>query len=161
VIGIYDPDYVWHELAQGWQQPEVGEKLVDAMVNGPVQERLSRWQGFGITREVAEGMIAGQNEEMGRCILALYRSAVQPALRELGEYLPSAAARPGLALLATEDNVVGTDEMRHRQAARAGAQVAALEGLGHWWMVQDPARGAKVLTEFWASVPGVSTESNQ
>lgn len=154
VIGIYDPDYVWHELAQGWQQPEVGEKLVDAMVNGPVQERLSRWHGFGITREVAEGMIAGQNEEMGRCILALYRSAVQPALRELGEYLPSAAARPGLALLATEDNVVGTDEMRHRQAARAGAQVAALEGLGHWWMVQDPARGAKVLTEFWASVPG-------
>jgi len=154
VIGLFHPDYVWHELAQGWQQPEVGEKLVDAMVNGPVQERLSRWQGFGISREVAEGMIAGQNEEMGRCILALYRSAVQPALRELGEYLPSAAARPGLVLLATEDNVVGTDEMRRQAAARANAQVAVLDGLGHWWMAQDPARAAQVLTEFWASVPG-------
>jgi pimeloyl-ACP methyl ester carboxylesterase len=99
-------------------------------------------------------MIAGQNEDMGRCILALYRSAAQPALRELGEYLPSAAARPGLVVLATEDNVVGTDEMRRQAAARANARVAVLEGLGHWWMVQDPARGAQVLTEFWGSAPG-------
>ena len=37
-------------------------------------------------------------------------------------------------------------------AARAGAQFAVLDGLGHWWMVQDPGRGAAALTEFWASV---------
>jgi pimeloyl-ACP methyl ester carboxylesterase len=154
VIGIYDPDYVWHELAQVWLQPEAGEKLVDTMMNGPVQERVTRLTGLGVTREVAEGMVAGQGDDMGRCILSLYRSAAQPVLRELGEHLPAAAARPGLAVLATQDHYVGTDEMRHRQAARAGAQVTVLEGLGHWWMVQDPAKGAKVLTEFWASVPG-------
>jgi hypothetical protein len=27
-----------------------------------------------------------------------------------------------------------------------------LEGLGHWWMVQDPKRGAAVLEEFWSSL---------
>jgi hypothetical protein len=27
-----------------------------------------------------------------------------------------------------------------------------LEGLGHWWMVQDPARGAAALTHFWDSL---------
>ena len=40
--------------------------------------------------------------------------------------------------------------MRRRAAERAGAPVAVLDGLGHWWMLQDPARGAAVLTEFWA-----------
>jgi len=152
VIGIYDPEYVWHELAQVWAQPEAGEKLVATMMGGSLEERVQRMVGLGITTEVAHGMAAGQGEEMGRAILLLYRSAVQPALRELGEHLPAAGARPGLAILATEDHFVGSDEMRHRQAARAGAKVAVLDGLGHWWMVRDPAKGAQVLTEFWDTV---------
>jgi hypothetical protein len=24
-----------------------------------------------------------------------------------------------------------------------------LDGLGHWWMVEDPASGAAALTRFW------------
>jgi pimeloyl-ACP methyl ester carboxylesterase len=39
-----------------------------------------------------------------------------------------------------------------RAAARAGAKTAALDGLGHWWMLQDPARAATVLREFWATL---------
>ena len=27
-----------------------------------------------------------------------------------------------------------------------------LDGLGHWWMLQDPARAATVLREFWATL---------
>jgi pimeloyl-ACP methyl ester carboxylesterase len=87
-----------------------------------------------------------------RCILGLYRDAAQPAMARLGENLPAAAARPGLMVLATDDPFGGTEEMRRRAAARAGARVAVLEGVGHWWMVQDPARGAAVLTEFWRSM---------
>jgi pimeloyl-ACP methyl ester carboxylesterase len=151
VIGIYDPEYVWHDLAQVWQQPGAGEQLVDTMMAAPVEQRVERYVGLGLTREVAEEIAAGHGAEMGRCILALYRSAAQPVLRELGEQLPAAAARPGLAVLATEDHYVGTDEMRRRAAARAGAQLAVLDGLGHWWMVQEPARGARLLTDFWSS----------
>jgi pimeloyl-ACP methyl ester carboxylesterase len=152
VIGIYDPDYVWHDLAQVWQQPGAGEQLVDTMMNAPLEKRVERFVGLGVTREVARGMAAGQGEEMGRCILALYRSAVQPALRDLGEQLPAAAARPGLAVLASEDHYVGSHEMRRRAAARAGAQLAELDGVGHWWMVQDPVRAAQLLTSFWTAV---------
>ena len=54
-------------------------------------------------------------------------------------------------VLATDDHCGGTAEMRRRAAERAGARVAVLEGLGHWWMVQDPARGAAALTGFWAA----------
>ena len=52
-------------------------------------------------------------------------------------------------MIATEDQTVGSDEARRRGAERAGAQVEILEGLAHWWMLQDPARGAQVLVEFW------------
>ncbi|MBV9058011.1 MAG: alpha/beta hydrolase [Pseudonocardiales bacterium] len=152
VIGVYDPDYVWHDLAQTWQQPGAGEERVDAMMNAPLEQRAERLVRQGVTPEVARDISAGQDEVMGRCILALYRSAAQPVLRQLGDDLPTAAQRPGLAVLATEDHYVGTVEMRRRAAARAGAQLAGLEGLGHWWMVQDPPTAAKHLTDFWATL---------
>jgi hypothetical protein len=82
-------------------------------------------------------------------ILSLYRSARQPAMAEAGRALANAATRPGLSLLATEDPYIGSDESRRRAAERAGAHTEALDGLGHWWMVQDPARGAVALTRFW------------
>ena len=89
---------------------------------------------------------------MGRAILLLYRSARQPAMAEAGRNLEKAAARPGLALLATEDHYVGSEAMRRRAAERAGARTEVLEGLGHWWMVQDPGLGAAVLARFWDSL---------
>ncbi len=45
--------------------------------------------------------------------------------------------------------MAGTDEQRHRAAARAGARTAVLDGLGHWWMTQDPRRAAVALLDFW------------
>lgn len=54
----------------------------------------------------------------------------------------------------TEDYYVGTEQMRRHAAERAGTRIELLDGLGHWWMVQDPARGAEVITRFWASLPG-------
>lgn len=36
-----------------------------------------------------------------------------------------------------------------RLAERTGAQVAPLTGCGHWWMLDDPAGAAAVITDFW------------
>jgi pimeloyl-ACP methyl ester carboxylesterase len=153
VVGLFDPDYVWHDLAQVWQTPGDGEALVDAMMGGTLQERAEPMvEHGGLTPEVAAKMAAAQCPEMGRAILLLYRSAAQPAIAKAGGQLEKAAARPGLSLLATEDHYVGSDEIRRRAAARAGAHTEVLEGLGHWWMVQDPARGAAALTHFWDSL---------
>ena len=85
----------------------------------------------------------------GRAILLVYRSAAQPALAEAGRDLENAAARPGLSVVATEDTYVGSVEIRRRAAERAGARTEVLDGLGHWWMVEDPTRGAAVLNRFW------------
>jgi len=152
VLGLFDPDYVWHDLAQVWQTAGDGEQLVDTMMGGTVQDRAEQMHALGIPPDIAAEIAAAQGPEMGRAILALYRSAAQPVLAEAGRSLPVAAARPGLSLLATEDHYVGSDELRRRAADRAGARTDVLEGLGHWWMVQDPARGAAALNSFWETL---------
>jgi pimeloyl-ACP methyl ester carboxylesterase len=73
-------------------------------------------------------------------------------MAEAGRALENAAARPGLSLLATDDPYIGTADKRRRAADRAGARTEVLDGLGHWWMVQDPARGADALARFWERV---------
>jgi pimeloyl-ACP methyl ester carboxylesterase len=151
-IGLFDPDYVWHDLAQVWQTDGEGEQLVDTMMGGTVGDRAERMHALGIPLDIATALAEDQGAEMGRAILALYRSAAQPVMAEAGRSLPAAAARPGLSLLAAEDHYVGSDELRRRAAERAGARTEVLEGLGHWWMVEDPARGAAALTNFWASL---------
>ncbi|HEY9310809.1 alpha/beta hydrolase [Williamsia sp.] len=152
VVGLFDRDYVWHDMAQGFQTPETGEQLVAMMQDGSVEDRVQQLLAFGIPADVASSFAAAQGPEMGRAILALYRSARQPALAEAGKALEEAAARPGLSLLATEDPFVGTEEMRRRAACRAGASTEVLDGLGHWWMVENPGLGATALTRFWESL---------
>jgi pimeloyl-ACP methyl ester carboxylesterase len=135
-LGTYDREYRWHALARRWQTPDVGEADIATRFGGTVRERAAVLVQRGMNQQVASRVAAGQDAAMGRSVLALYRSN----------------ARPGLAILATEDHFVGTDEQRHRAAARAGARVEVLSGLGHWWMTQDPVRGAAALRAFWATV---------
>jgi pimeloyl-ACP methyl ester carboxylesterase len=152
IVGVFDPDYVWHDLAQVWQTPDEGEKSVDTMFGGSVEDRAALWAGLGIPSDIAASWAAAQGPEMGRAVLLLYRSAAQPATAESGRALENAAARPGLSILAAEDTYVGHESIRRRAAERAGAHTEVLDGLGHWWMMEDPARGAAALTRFWATL---------
>ncbi len=103
----------------------------------------------GMTADIAADVWRAHGPEMGRAILALYRSAPRPA--DVGR-LENAAARPGLSVLCPADTFVGSDEIRRRAADRAGARTAVLDGLGHYWMIEDPANSAAVLSEFWNSI---------
>jgi pimeloyl-ACP methyl ester carboxylesterase len=140
-------------MARTWQSPGEGEAAVAAMVGARPEDRAAFLAAAGVAHPAAERLAAAFDEEMGRCLLALYRSAAQPAMAELGQQLPAARARPGLVLVASDDHYVGTEEMARRSAERAGARVEVLDGLGHWWMLQDPDRAAATLRRFWASVP--------
>lgn len=152
VLGVFDPDYIWHDMAQVWQTAGEGEQLVEAMMGGDVEGRTTALVELGIPADIAARIAAAQGEEMGWAILSVYRSARQPAMAEAGRALAKARARPGLSLLATEDSYVGSDDMRRRAAERAGAHTEVLQGLGHWWMVEDPALGAAALTRFWEAL---------
>lgn len=152
VAGLFDPAYVWHDFAQIWQTPGAGEENIEATLALPIADRAALYESLGMTPEVAAAIAAGFNADMGRCILALYRSAMPPALVEWGKEFGNAAARPGLVITAADDPFTGGPEMSRRSADRAGAQFVVLEGVGHWWMVQDPKSGATALNQFWDGI---------
>lgn len=152
-IGVFDPEYVWHELARIWQTAGDGEAWIASALAQTPEERAVRFTARGMNPTIALRLAEGFDERMGRCIIPLYRSAMPPVMADLGANLEAAAARPGLVILATEDPVSGTNEQRRRSAARAGARVEILEGFNHWWMTEDDGRqGAAALTEFWSSM---------
>jgi pimeloyl-ACP methyl ester carboxylesterase len=153
VIGLFDQDYVWHELGQVWSTPGAGEAAIKAvMLDPPATERATVLARKGMHEEVALPVAEGQNAAMGECILRLYRDAAQPLMAQLGEGLERAAARPGLSIMASEDHLAGTDDQRRRASTRAGDLGAGLQGLGHWWFTQDPHLAADTLNRFWARV---------
>ncbi len=152
IAGVFHPDYVWHDMAQLWQTPGVGEETVAAMVDGPLADRIALYEGLGLPPAMAAEVAPWLNDTMGRCILALYRDAAQPGLAEAAPLLPGLRARPGLVVVAAEDTYVGTEAMARWTAEQAGAAVTVLGGVGHWWMVQDPARGAAALEAFWSDL---------
>lgn len=152
IAGCLAPDYVWHDFAQVWQTPGAGEDFVANTLATPATERAGMYESLGMPPDVALSIAQGFNEDMGRCVLALYRSAAQPAMARFGEELPAAAARPGLVVIPTADPFTGGEERARASAERAGAQVAVLDGLGHWWMIEDPKRGADALSSFWRAL---------
>jgi len=101
VVGLFDPDYVWHDHARVWQTPGDGEQLVETMLGGTVQDRAAQMTALGIPVDIATSIAAAQGPEMGRAILLLYRSARQPAMAEAGRALENAAARPFASATAT------------------------------------------------------------
>ena len=149
VLGYYEPGYVWHDLAQVWQTPARGRRPSRRWSPVPRGSRAgwcpsacaptSRRQWRRATRRTWPVASSGS-------------TATPPPLARIGERLPAAAARPGLAVHATEDHFTGTEKTRRRAASRAGARFAVMEGVGHWWTAQDPARGAAMLRDFWDSV---------
>ncbi|MCS7478482.1 alpha/beta fold hydrolase [Umezawaea endophytica] len=148
-VGVFHPSYAWHFLATLWQTPGVGEVDVARRFGGSAAERVETLVRRGLPRAVAERIAPAQDAAMGRAVLAYHRSTAQPVMAELGRDLPAAAARPGLAILARQDVLLGTEAQRREAAVLAGARVEVLAGLGHRWMVQDPVRVAEVLTGFW------------
>lgn len=152
LLGILHADYVWHDAAQVWQTPGDGEENIAGMVAAPTADMAAMYEALGMTPAVASAVAEWVNEDMGACVLGLYRDAAQPALAELGRNAETLAARPGLMINAENDHYVGTDDQAQSVADRAAATVVHLDGVGHWWMCEDPQRGAATLETFWASL---------
>jgi pimeloyl-ACP methyl ester carboxylesterase len=146
---IGDPAFEWHDFAKIWQTPGEGEEFFASQLATSVDEQAPIFEAFGVPLDRARDLAGWADEEMAACILKLYRSAVDVG-HEWGPDFVDIPA-PGLALLPTEDAFLSADGAR-LAAKRAGVEVVEMPGIGHWWMLQDPALGARVLLDFWASV---------
>ena len=149
--GLMHADYQWHDAAQGWQTPELGEQMVAGVVAMPDDQFADAFSGLGMTREIAADVKSHINDEMARCILALYRDAAQPALVPIGKQFASARPKNGLVIIAEDDHYAGTLETMTAVANSVGAEVTVLSGVGHWWMCQRPDLGADMLMAHWAN----------
>jgi pimeloyl-ACP methyl ester carboxylesterase len=156
IAGCFDPEYVWHERAQVWQTPGAGEAAVAQQIAAPIDQRAAFYERLGMSRDASRSCAAAFDEDMGRCILSLYRSAAQPRMAEWGANLTRASTRPGLVIIPSEDHFTGGEVLARRTADRAGAQVEVLSGLGHWWMCESPERGAAVLRTFVSRLTSTS-----
>lgn len=144
--GPVDRTYVWHDMAQLWQTPEVGEQIMRDAVSPEALRPMFESEGF--TPEAAAAEAAAVDDTMKACILELYRSAVDVGA-EWADDLDRIEA-PGLVLWATDDPFVGF-ELGERLAARTGARLVPLDST-HWWPTQRPVEAAAALTTFWAEV---------
>jgi pimeloyl-ACP methyl ester carboxylesterase len=152
IAGVFDSGYVWHDIAQVCQTPGKGEELISYTSAMPLADRAAQLEAIGMTPAAAQACAAAAGPDMGRCILALYRSARQPIMATWGREFEQAERRPGLVISAASDRFTGGPELAHRMAGRLGATEVVLEGAGHWWMLQDPGRAAAVLRDFLAAL---------
>jgi pimeloyl-ACP methyl ester carboxylesterase len=146
---VGDEDFEWHEFAKIWQTPGDGEEFFDQQLALSPEDRASVFDMFGVPHDEAVTMAGWADKPMAECILALYRSAVDVGREWAPEFRDIPA--PGLVIVPSEDPFLSAGGAR-KAADASGATVAELDGVGHWWMLQDPARGAGALESFWASI---------
>jgi pimeloyl-ACP methyl ester carboxylesterase len=147
-VGALHPRYVWHDAAQGWQTPDVGEKMMHAMIDPPVEQRVAIMETIGAPTRAAQIIAGPLDETMAACALDLYRSATQPALAQWGLDAQRAAACRGAFLHATADPYVGAAVGTKQFVTEMGGEVVTLDGAGHWWMVENPSAAVAVLDEW-------------
>jgi pimeloyl-ACP methyl ester carboxylesterase len=142
--GPVDDTYVWHQLAQLWQTPEVGEQVMEAMTPDALSAGLAADIGEAAAAEFASHL----DDTMKECILGLYRSAVtvgaewQPGVEAVAGRFPS------LVLWGRHDEYVAV-EFGERAAARLHGRLLRFDD-GHWWPVTKPRETATALEELWS-----------
>jgi pimeloyl-ACP methyl ester carboxylesterase len=143
--GPVDKDYVWHDMAQMWQTPGVGEEVMAAFTAEGAVEVFAAFTD----REAAEETAQHITDDMKRCILSLYRSAVnvgaewQPGVEAIGGRFPA------LVCWGRDDPVI-TPDIGERLAQRLHATLRMFDDSGHWWPYTRPKETAAALEECWA-----------
>jgi pimeloyl-ACP methyl ester carboxylesterase len=149
VAGTMDPRFEWHAVAKIWQTPGEGEAMMDAQLGLDPAERGAMLVPLGVPVSEATAMGAAFDRAMADAILSLYRSATR--VNEAWGPDFTDISSPGLVLVPADDPFAAGNSAG-RVAERAGARLAVLEGMGHWWMLTDPEACAARLEEFWATV---------
>ncbi len=148
VANLMSPDYVWHDFAQLWQTPEVGEQFWKDNLATPPEDGAATFQLFGLEEKAALKLARMADETMAGCILDLYRSAMPNTYADWSDGYKTAEA-PGLVLLVTDDPFTGASGAD--VATVLGAQTTTIES-NHFWPLQVPEQGAKVINDFVASL---------
>ena len=145
--GPLDDAYVWHDTAQAWQTPEVGEAVMDGILGLSPAERQAVLEAGGAAPDLAAAQAAAWDRRMADAILGLYRSVVDPARHWAPLDRPIGC--PTLVIWGGDDPYA-PPEFGARVADRTGADLLVLDGCPHWWPWSRAAEVAAALTELWS-----------
>ena len=59
IAGVIHRDYVWHDMAQAWQTPGVGEQVVGGMVSSTHADKVTLFEGLGLPPAIADDLATG------------------------------------------------------------------------------------------------------
>jgi len=144
--GPVDREYVWHDLAQMWQTPDVGGEGMAGITPEAMVTALAELTDQEAAEETSEHI----DDDMKRCILALYRSAVHVG-DEWEDGVAAVGGRfPALVCWGRDDAYV-QPQFGENLAKRLHAKLLMFDDSGHWWPYTRPAETAAALEELWAS----------
>jgi pimeloyl-ACP methyl ester carboxylesterase len=143
--GAIDENYTWHQIAQMWQTPGMGEQVMEGFTPEAI---VAAFVADGMPEEIARDIASRIDDRMKAAILPLYRSAVNVG-KEWGPDIDKMSARPGMLIWGATDQYMGL-EFAQRMSERTGAELVTFPG-GHWWPVQFPKETAEALERAWSS----------
>ena len=149
-MGDLDPTFEWHDTAKTWQTPGDGEALMEVFLGASVADRAAILEGVGAPQPGATVMAEHLDRTMADAILDLYRSATTVGT-DWGPGIDQIAA-PGLLVQSMQDPFRSPGRVQ-ALADRTGARIATLPDAGHFWMLDEPEASARIITDFWASLP--------
>jgi pimeloyl-ACP methyl ester carboxylesterase len=147
------PGYRWHWVARIWRRPPYGE-LLNRAVSRPAIAlllRLARPRLRPMPAQVVDTIWEDWDRGTADAVLRLYRSADPEALAQAGAGLGRIGC-PSLILWGRSDPYIGVEMARAYAARLPSAELAVLDGAGHWpWIDRPEAVG--MVRSFLASEP--------
>ena len=147
--GPLDETYVWHDTAQAWQTPEVGEAVMEGILSMSPEDRALILEAGGAPPALAREQAKSWDSRMSASILGLYRSVIDP--ESIWPQLNSPVGCPTLVLWGADD-IHAPPEFGMRVATRINAELLVFNGCEHWWPWARAQETSEALKRLWGEI---------
>ncbi len=142
-------DYRWHPLARIWRTPLAGEAFQAITTRSGLRAVLRHGNPRGLPRAFVDRMYDDLDAATRRAILRLYRATDDPAAmgrRQADALRP--LDRPALVIWGAHDAYLPVALAERQREAFPSAEIAILEGSGHWPHADDPDAVGRLAEPF-------------
>ncbi len=141
--------YRWHYLARIWRTPIAGEAFQATTTRSGLRTALRHGNPRGLPRAFVDRMYDDMDAGTSRAILSLYRATNDPASagRRQADALRS-LERPALVIWGAHDPYIPVAMAERQREAFPSAEIAILDGSGHWPFADDPEAVGHVVEPF-------------
>jgi pimeloyl-ACP methyl ester carboxylesterase/flavin-dependent dehydrogenase len=150
-------DYRWHYLARIWRTPLAGEAFQATTTRSGLRMALRHGNPRGLPRAFVDRMYDDIDAGTSRAILSLYRATDDPGAtgRRHAEALRP-LDRPALVVWGAHDPYIPVAMAERQREAFPSAELAIIEGSGHWPFADDPEAVGRHVEPFLRRVVGAA-----